>query len=87
MLDDFHDAYAFMEYREYGEDAQMKLFGAFSTNGDNPNHGGEICVFLNFKLLGRFKKKSEALAMVKRLIAEAPSRDFEKYDSISGFLE
>lgn len=84
MLDDFHDAYAFMEWREYGE---LKVFNAFCTNGKEPNHGGDIGVFLNFKLVGKFKKKSEALELVRKLIAEAPSKDFEKYDTITQFLE
>ena len=86
MLDDFHDAYAFMEYREYGDEAQVKIFSAFATNGQEPNHGGDIGIFLNFKLVGRFKKKSEALAVVRKLIEEAPTRDFKEFDTITKFL-
>lgn len=37
-----------------------------------------IHVFLNFKKVGEFKKKSEAYAAVRKLIEEAPTDFFEE---------
>lgn len=42
-------------------------------------------MFLNFKLLGRFKKKSEAKALILKLISEAPKgamKDFEEHKGV-----
>jgi hypothetical protein len=59
----------------YGE---LKVFDACYTCGVDRKEDGSIAVFLNFKKLGEFKSKQEALTMIKKLIEEAPCNFFKE---------
>lgn len=76
MINDFQDSFSFIDYKIYGE---LEVFDASFTKGVKPNHAGDIGVFLNFKLLGRFKVKQQALAFVQSLIRDAPAKAREWY--------
>lgn len=86
LIDDFHDVRAFIQCFESPE---VKSFNSFYSKGANPNNSGDIGVFLNYNLIGRFKNKSEALKLVEKLISKAPKQshnDFIRYDTISRWL-
>ena len=57
----------------------MEVFDACWTCGQEPDDCGDIGVFLNFKLLGRFKTKSETVSMLIKIIDEAPAGDCRKF--------
>lgn len=69
VINDFQDSVGFLDYKVYGS---LEVFDASYVKGGEPDHTGDIGVFLNFKLLGRFKTKQQALAFIKQLIREAP---------------
>ena len=68
VINDFRDSYAFIEYKEYGT---LKIFDACRTSGVDRKEDGSVAVFLNFKKVGQFKSKSEAVSLLKKLLAEA----------------
>lgn len=70
VINDFQNTTSFIDYKQYGE---LKVFDASFAKGEQPNHAGDIGVFLNLKLVGRFKAKQQALALVEKLIREAPA--------------
>jgi hypothetical protein len=75
VINDFRDTRSFIDYKEYGE---LKAWDASWTKGSSPNHAGDIGVFLNFRLIGRYKTKSEAYNVLKKLIDEAPTSFFRE---------
>ena len=75
VLNDFRDSFSFIDYKVYGE---LEIFDACIISGEEWDHSGDIGVFLNFELVGRFKVKSEAVSMLKKLISEAP-RDAQAF--------
>lgn len=84
MLNDFQAVKAFIDYKEFGG-GQARYFEACLVTTVDRDDNGDIAVFLNFKQLGRFKKKSEALALVKKLLAGAPRlalSDFEEHKGV-----
>ena len=75
VINDFRDSFAFIDYREYGT---LKIFDACRTAGVDRKEDGSIAVFLNFKKVGEFKSKSEAVSELKRLLADAPDNFFDE---------
>jgi hypothetical protein len=75
VINDFQSSFAFVDYKRYGE---YKVFDACIVKSGKPNHSGDIGVFLNFKMVGRFKTKLQARAFIEKLIRECPAeaRDF-----------
>jgi hypothetical protein len=69
VLNDFRDSFSFIDYKVYGT---LEIFDACIISGEEWNESGDIGVFLNFELVGRFKAKSEAVSMLNKLISEAP---------------
>ncbi len=70
MINDFQDSFSFVDYKRYGA---LQLFDASLAKGENPDHTGEIVVFLNYDIVGRFKSKQQARALIENLIREAPA--------------
>lgn len=82
MLNTFRDVLAFVEFHEYGDKGQLKIFNASETMGEDGNDGGEVIIFLNYEEVGRFKAKRDALAKIQSLIESAPKaaiKDFNEY--------
>lgn len=75
MINDFRDSYAFIDYKVYGE---LEVFDACYTAGVDWNSAGSISIFLNFKKVGEFKSKSQAVSMVNKLLADAPCKFFDE---------
>ena len=75
VINDFRDSFAFIDYKEYGT---LKIFDACRTSGVDRKEDGSIAVFLNFKKVGQFKSKSEAVSLLKKLLAEAPCSFFDE---------
>jgi len=82
MVNTYRDTRAFLEYHEYGDKAQMKIFNASESSGVNKNDAGEIVIFFNYKEVGRFKAKRDAVTLLLSLINDAPRgaiKDFNEY--------
>jgi hypothetical protein len=82
MLNTYRDVKAFLEYHEYGDQAQLKIFNASEAQGVTRKDVGEIIIFKNYTEIGRFKAKHEALTLLRSLIAAAPTgarKDFSEY--------
>lgn len=75
VINDFRDSYSFIEYKVYGT---LKVFDASYSAGSDIMMAGTISIFLNFKKVGEFKSKSEAVSMLKKLIDEAPCEFFKE---------
>jgi hypothetical protein len=75
VINDFRDSFAFVDYRVFGA---LEVFDACWTAGVDDIQDGNIHVFLNFKKVGMFKSKLEAVSMLKKLIGEAPHGWFEE---------
>lgn len=84
VLNDFKNSRAFMDYKYFSD----QLHGLECCYTRSPHKGfdtadDEIVVFLNFKIVGRFKSRKDARACVDRLIAESPAKkDFESNSSV-----
>jgi hypothetical protein len=68
-----------VDYKVYGT---LKIFDACKISSTERDDAGAIHVFLNFKKVAECKAKSEAVSVIKRLIAEAPSEWFEEQKEI-----
>lgn len=82
MVNTYKDTKAFLEYHEYGDKAQLKIWNMSESSGVTRKDVGEIIVFLNYREVGRYQAKREGLAKVQELIDNAPSgalRDFNEY--------
>ncbi len=79
ITNDFRDSFAFIDYKVYGE---LKIFDACYTAGVDRKEDGSISVFLNFKKVGEYKAKSEAVSMVRKLLSEAPCGFFDENKDI-----
>lgn len=75
MINEFRDSFAFVDYQTFGK---LEVFDACWVGGVNKIQDGNIHVFLNFKKVGEFKAKLEAVSMLRNLISEAPDRFFEE---------
>lgn len=77
---DFRDIIGRIEYRWYS--ALATRFEAVQTKSICPNNYGSIRIYLNDKLIGSFKKKSDAVGCIRKLINDAPlacRSDFEAH--------
>lgn len=79
MINEFKGIHSFLEYREYGE---LRILNVSCCQGTDNTDSGDIYIFLNFNRVGIFKKKSDALGCINKLIAESPinaRKDFIAY--------
>ena len=79
IINDFQDSFSFISYKVYG---RLEIYDASRSAGNEKIQDAKIYVFLNLKKVGEFKSKSEAVSMVRRLIAEAPCSWFEENKDI-----
>lgn len=75
VINDFRDSFSFIDYKEYGT---LKVYDACRTSGFKKQGDGNIHVFLNFKKVGMYKAKSEAVSAIRKLLAGAPCSFFEE---------
>ena len=80
-INDFRNSFAFIEYKSFG-DGRMQVWDACWTAGPDRNHAGTIAVFLNFKKVGEFKSKSEAVSAIMKLLEKAPNSFFDENKSV-----
>lgn len=82
VINDFNNTRSFMDYQQFGI---MYCFAACSVGTEHRGYqvkDDAIYVFLNFKKVGIFKSRSEALALVQKLIDDCPKqckKDFITY--------
>lgn len=82
MVNTYRDVKAFLEYHEYGDKAQLKIWNMSESGGVGRRDVGEIVIFLNYNEVGRFRAKHEALTLLRSLSAEAPQgarKEFAEY--------
>lgn len=63
-----------IDYQQWGD--QVKLWSAFKITQERKPYqesSDAIHVFLNFKLIGKFKTKQDAQRLIKKLIEESPA--------------
>jgi hypothetical protein len=75
IINDYRGSFAFIDYKVFGE---LKVYDACWTQGVAKIQDGKIHVFLNFKKVGCFDKKSEAASKLRELIEQAPCSWFEE---------
>jgi hypothetical protein len=75
VINDFRDSFSFIDYKVYGE---LKIFDACRVAGVDRKEDGSISVFLNFKKVGEFKSKSEAVSKLRELLGNAPCSFFDE---------
>lgn len=81
VINDFKNEFAFIEYRDYGE---LKIWNSCAVRCEHRGHQlakDSIGVFLNFELVGEFRSFDEANALIRKLIAQAPT-DLTEFASI-----
>jgi hypothetical protein len=79
VINDFRDSFAFIDYKVYGT---LKVFDACWTAGVDRKEDGSISIFLNFKKVGEYKSRSEAVSMVRKLLNEAPDKFFKENEDV-----
>lgn len=81
MIDDFRNEFSFVEYKQYPKD--MRIWDACRVGGPRERQKPDdaIHVFLNYKLVGKFKTRLGAVEIIKKLLDEAPTdlTEFESY--------
>lgn len=79
IINDFRDSFAFVDYKVFGE---LKVYDACHVQGNTRTWEQNIHVFLNFKKVGCFKTKSEAVSKIRELIKQAPCSWFEENQNV-----
>jgi hypothetical protein len=72
VVDDFRNEFSFVEYKQYPRD--MRIWDACKVSGPREYQKATDCitVFLNYKEVGKFKTREDALNLIRRLLEEAP---------------
>lgn len=81
ILNDFKNSHAFIDYKKYGV-LEILDVSISSSVVEYQKPEDEIVIFLNFNIVDRFKEKTQAINLVKKLLNQAPAeamRDFNQY--------
>lgn len=80
ILNDFKNSYAYADFKDYGE-IQFFNVSISSSTPDYQKSTDDIGIFLNYKLIARFKEKAPAIALVNKLLSEAPKQSLKDFNS------
>lgn len=81
MIDDFKNEFSFIDYKQFPND--MRHWDACKVKGEREHQKSDdaIHVFLNFKLVGKYKTRGDALRIIQTLLDDAPVslQEFKEY--------
>lgn len=88
VLNDFQNKTTFIEYKQFGPNAEVKTWDISQSKGPKPEDQSSdscIVVFVNFKEIGRFKDYSSAQTALEQIKERAPKEAQQEWEFILDF--